>query len=354
MSTVVIEPQSEPVAPQPTTPWKPTRKTRFSGAFSIAVVAVASFAIVLLTGLAGIDGFGLTFLVVFFGATVVRTKRLNPKVRKDAMVGVAICAAAVLAFFPWMSIFVSVVVKGAKGLQPNFFIENMQLTTPDDELNMGGAAHAIIGSLMMVAIAAAITLPLGILSGVYLTEIRGRLTFLVRFVVQSMSGVPSIVAGLFIYTTFVDYTNSFSGMAGSLALAVLMLPTVARTAEEVMKLVPDDLRSASYALGARQWRTSLMVILPTVRSGLTTAGILGIARVIGETAPLLLTSLSNNSYVFNPMGGPIGSLPTYVFGLLQIGTENSINRAWTGSLVLMLLVLVLFLTARYFGGKDKR
>ncbi len=192
------------------------------------------------------------------------------------MVGVAICAAAVLAFFPWMSIFVSVVVKGAKGLQPNFFIENMQLTTPDDELNMGGAAHAIIGSLMMVAIAAAITLPLGILSGVYLTEIRGRLTFLVRFVVQSMSGVPSIVAGLFhLYNLRRIITNSFSGMAGSLALAVLMLPTVARTAEEVMKLVPDDLRSASYALGARQWRTSLMVVLPTVRSGLTTAGNFG-------------------------------------------------------------------------------
>lgn len=335
-------------------PWKPARKTQFSGVFSAFVVAIVSLAIVLLTGLAGIDGFGLTFLVVFLAVTVVRTKRLNPKVRKDAMVGVAICAAAVLAFFPWMSIFVSVIVKGAKGLQPNFLIENMQLTTPDDELNMGGAAHAIIGSLMMVVIAAVITLPLGILSGVYLTEIRGRLTFLVRFVVQSMSGVPSIVAGLFIYTTFVNFTNSFSGMAGSLALAVLMLPTVARTAEEVMKLVPDDLRSASYALGARQWRTSLMVVLPTVRSGLTTAAILGIARVIGETAPLLLTSLSNNSYVFNPMGGPIGSLPTYVFGLLQIGTENSINRAWTGSLVLMLLVLVLFLTARYFGGKDKR
>ena len=120
----------------------------------------------------------------------------------------------------------------------------------------------LVQVLAAVAIAAVITLPLGILSGVYLTEIRGRLTFLVRFVVQSMSGVPSIVAGLFIYTTFVNYTNSFSGLAGSLALAVLMLPTVARTAEEVMKLVPDDLRSASYALGARQWRTSLMVILP--------------------------------------------------------------------------------------------
>ena len=354
MSTVVVGSQSQSVTPEPTKPWKPTRKPQFSGVFWVAVVAIISFGIVLLTGLAGIDGFGLIFLVVFFGVTVVRTARLNPKVRKDAMVGVAICAAAVLAFFPWLSIFASVVIKGAKGLRPNFLIENMQMTTPDDELNMGGAAHAIIGSMMMVVIATVITLPLGILSGVYLTEIRGRLTFLVRFVVQSMSGVPSIVAGLFIYTTFVNYTNSFSGMAGSLALAVLMLPTVARTAEEVMKLVPDDLRSASYALGARQWRTSLMVVLPTVRSGLTTAAILGIARVIGETAPLLLTSLSNNSYVFNPLGEPIGSLPTYIFGLLQIGTENSINRAWTGSLVLMILVLVLFLAARYFGGKDKR
>ncbi|MFM7495122.1 MAG: phosphate ABC transporter permease PstA [Acidimicrobiaceae bacterium] len=354
MSTIEISSKSMANVPEPTRPWRSTRKSQFLGFFSVAIVAVISIGIVLLTGLAGIDGFGLTFLLVFFGLTLVRTLRMNSKIRKDALVGVAICAAAALAFFPWMSIFASVVIKGARGLQPNFLTENMQLTTPDDELNMGGAAHAIIGSLMMVSIAAVITLPLGILSGVYLTEIRGRLTFLVRFVVQSMSGVPSIVAGLFIYTTFVNYTNSFSGLAGSLALAVLMLPTVARTAEEVMKLVPEDLRSASYALGARQWRTSLMVVLPTVRSGLTTAAILGVARVIGETAPLLLTSLSSNSFVLNPLGGPIGSLPTYVFGLLQIGTENSINRAWTGSLVLMILVLILFMFARYFGGKDKR
>ncbi|NCU87324.1 MAG: ABC transporter permease subunit [Actinobacteria bacterium] len=148
--------------------------------------------------------------------------------------------------------------------------------------------------------------------------------------------------------------HAFSGMAGALALAILMLPTVARTAEEVLKLVPDDLRSASYALGARQWRTSLMVVLPTVRSGLTTASILGVARVIGETAPLLLTSLSKDSFVFNPFGGPTGSLPTYVFGLLQIGTENAINRAWAGALVLMLIVFILFSSARLIGGKDKR
>ncbi|MFM8775547.1 MAG: PstA family ABC transporter permease, partial [Actinomycetota bacterium] len=115
-----------------------------------------------------------------------------------------------------------------------------------------------------------------------------------------MSGVPSIVAGLFIYTTFVNYTSKFSGMAGALALAVLMLPTVARTAEEVLKLVPDDLRSASYALGARQWRTSLMVVLPTVRSGLMTAAILGVARVIGETAPLIDCTTNRTKNVSRP------------------------------------------------------
>jgi phosphate transport system permease protein len=169
-----------------------------------------------------------------------------------------------------------------------------------------------------------------------------------------MSGVPSIVAGLFIYTTFVDATGTFSALAGALALGILMLPTVARTSEEVLKLVPDDLRSAGYALGARQWRSTLIVVLPTVRSGLITAGLLGVARVIGETAPLLATALSNTSFVFNPVSGPIGSLPMYIFGMLQIGTENSINRAWTGALILLVVVFGLFTLARYVAGKDKR
>lgn len=354
MSATVTDLQQTIAIPAPTTPWRRTRGEQLGTSIIFLISAVAAACIVLVTGLAGVDGFGLTLFVIFVVVTFVRTIRMNAKVRKDEFIKIAIFAAAVLAFLPWMSIFASVVMKGARGFKPNFFVGDMRTTIPDDELNLGGAGHAIIGSMMMVINATIITLPLGILSGVYLTEVRGRLTFLVRFVVQSMSGVPSIVAGLFIYTTFIDFTNSFSGMAGSLALAVLMLPTVARTAEEVLKLVPDDLRSASYALGARQWRTSLMVVLPTVRSGLTTAAILGVARVIGETAPLLLTSLSSNSYVFNPLGGPIGSLPTYVFGLLQIGTENAINRAWTGALVLMLLVLALFTTTRFIGGKDRR
>ena len=338
----------------PTQPWKKPRSAQRREALTYLALALLAYAIVMLTGVAGPDGWALVFFVEVFLLTVVRSRGIGRAKSLNAIVSTVIGAGAVAAFAPWMSIFFSLVTKGFNGLYAGFLVRDMRLTTPDDELNMGGVGHAIIGSMLMVLIATLITLPLGILSGVYLTEVRGRLTRLVRFVIQSMSGVPSIVAGLFIYTTVISITGSFSGFAGALALSVLMLPTVARTAEEVLKLVPEDLRAASYALGARQWRSSFMVVLPTVRSGLTTAAILGVARVVGETAPLILTALSNNAFKFNPFDGPIASMPMYVFGMLQIGTEYSLNRAWSGSLVLMLIVLGLFVAARRLSGKDKR
>lgn len=339
---------------QPQTPWSASRSVRAKSGGTLLLSGLLAAAIVLFTGAAGVDGWAVMFLGVSLLVALLRTARVGAKERRDAVMRVVITAAAIAAFTPWLSIFGSVLLKGWPGIRINFFTQDMRTTVPDDFLEFGGALHAIVGSILMVTIASAITLPLGILSGVYLTEVRGRLTFLVRFVVQSMSGVPSIVAGLFIYTTWVTATESFSAFAGALALAVLMLPTVARTAEEVLKLVPEDLRAAGYALGARQWRTALMVVIPTVRSGLTTAAILGIARVIGETAPLLLTSLSNTALKFHPFDGPIASLPTYVFGYLQIGTEYAIARAWSGSLVLLVIVFILFTLARRFGGKDKR
>ena len=323
-----------------------------SGA-SFGIVGLLSFGIVLFTGFAGVDGWAVCIMLLSVAALIYRGRKLSKKERGNATVRLVITAAAVLAFAPWLSILASVLFKGLVGLRLNFITSDMRTTVPDDELNMGGALHAVLGSLLMVLIATIITLPLGILSGVYLTEIKGRFTFLVRFVVQSMSGVPSIVAGLFVFTTYNSLTNGPSAFGGALALGILMLPTVARTSEEVLKLVPDDLRSASLALGARQWRTTLMVVLPTVRSGLITAGILGVARVIGETAPLLLTAGSNSAFWFNPVEGPIASMPIYVFGMLQIGTEYATNRAWTGALVLMLAVFALFFTARKLGGKDK-
>ncbi|NBO68004.1 MAG: hypothetical protein EBV40_04160, partial [Actinobacteria bacterium] len=181
MSTIVTE--TSAVTPQPTMPWQATTRKKVATLMSLVISAVVSFAIVLVTGLAGVDGFALTFFGVSFLAVAIRTFRLDSKKRKDAFVTVAIIATAVLAFSPWMSIFGSVIIKGLRGLRPNFLYETMQTTTPDDELSLGGAGHAIVGSAIMVVIATAITLPLGILSGVYLTEVRGRLTFLVRFVV---------------------------------------------------------------------------------------------------------------------------------------------------------------------------
>lgn len=338
----------------PTRPWQRSKESIRRDILTYAGIGVVSYLVVLFTGFARFDGWLVVFFLLSGAAVYVKARKMSPKDRKNAIVQAIIISAAVVAFLPWMSILLSVITKGVAALRPNLLYQDMRTTTPDDELTLGGAGHALLGSLMMVVIATVITLPLGILSGVYVTEIRGRLTKVVRFVIQSMSGVPSIVAGLFIYTTYVNATNTFSALAGSLALGVLMLPTVARTAEEVLKLVPEDLRQASYALGSRQWRTILFVVLPTVRTGLTTAAILGVARVIGETAPLLLTALSNTSFMFNPLSGPMASMPMYVFGLLQIGTEYAIARAWAGSLLLMLIVFGLFVTARLLAGKDKR
>jgi phosphate transport system permease protein len=311
----------------PTRPWEKEKSARRNNGLTLLLGALIAYVVVLFTGFAGPDGWAVVLFALAACFTIFRNRRLSIKERKDSRARLFIAAASVIAFAPWISIFVSVVLRGIKGLRPNFVVSDMRTTTPDDFLDMGGAAHAIVGSLLMVLIATVITLPLGILSGVYITEVRGRFSGLVRIVIQSMSGIPSIVAGLFIYTTFVDATGTFSALAGALALGILMLPTVARTSEEV---------------------------LPTVRSGLITAGLLGVARVIGETAPLLATALSNTSFVFNPVSGPIGSLPMYIFGMLQIGTENSINRAWTGALILLIVVFGLFTLARYVAGKDKR
>lgn len=352
MNTTALPVTAETATPQ--RPWAMRRSTRATNYGRLVLFACVAAVVTLVTPLANVDGFAVAFLLINLAWTLGATSRMGSKERRDAIIRVSITSLAVLAFVPWLSIFVTAILKGSTALYPGYFVNDMRVTSADDELTFGGAGHAIVGSLMMVAIATVITLPLGILSGIYLTEVRGRMTFLVRFIVQSMAGVPSVVAGLFIFTTVVQSMGRYSGLAGGIALAVLMLPTVSRTAEEVLKLVPDDLRSAGYALGARQWRTAVMVVLPTVRAGLVTAAILGIARVIGETAPLLLTSLNTNGFVWNPVQGTVGSLPTYIFALFMYGTEYSTARAWSGSLVLLGLVLFFFIMARRLGGKNER
>jgi phosphate transport system permease protein len=169
-----------------------------------------------------------------------------------------------------------------------------------------------------------------------------------------MSGVPSIIAGLFILAAVVyPLTKSYSGFQGSLALAILMIPTVARTAEEVLLLIPNDLRESGVALGGTQWRTVQQIVIPAAKSGLVTSLILGIARVAGETAPIVLLTGGGDTTHWNIFSGPIGTLPFYIWRAYGAGTETSVARAWTGILILLLIVFALFSLARFFSRKQK-
>ncbi|WP_435741923.1 phosphate ABC transporter permease PstA [Nocardioides sp. SYSU DS0663] len=240
---------------------------------------------------------------------------------------------------------------GSRGWRPlthlNFFVDDMSGVGPKDALDRGGVLHAVAGSLVQLGIALVITLPLGIGTAVFMTEVGGRFARVVRTVVEAMTALPSIVAGLFIYTVLIRALGyPRSGLAAALAIAVMMLPIIARAADVVLRVVPSGLREASLALGASRWRTVWCVVLPTARPGLATAVILGVARGIGETSPVLLTSGAAAFLVTDPTEGAMNSLPLYIFSLVRSGEPTAITRAYGAAAVLLLLVLVLFVVAR--------
>lgn len=340
----------------PTRPWRPSvgHVAREAG-IVLAAVALA-YLVNRLTGLEGRLGFAATFsIVLLVGTAVIAFAERGFEAAKDAAVRTSIGLASVIVLIPIVSIVWTLVENGLPALKPNFFTQDMSLAAPDSPFDQGGAVHAIVGTVQLVFIASMISVPVGILTALYLTELKGRLAPLVRFLVQAMAGVPSIVAGLFVYSAWVlGPGGKYTGLAGGMALSILMLPTVARTAEEVLKLVPNDLREAGAALGATQWRTVAGIVLPTAKSGLVTSGILGVARVAGETAPLLLTIFGASIVVYNPFNEAIGALPLFIFTYLRLGLEPAIARAWTAALVLMLLVLILFTLARLLGGRKKQ
>lgn len=221
------------------------------------------------------------------------------------------------------------------------------MATPTDPIATGGILHAITGTLTLVTLALVMSIPLGILTALYLTEIKGKFAGPIRFLVQAMSGVPSIVAGLFILSAVLyTITKEYSALMGSLALTILMIPTIARTSEEVLLLIPNDLREAGTALGGTQWRTVAMIVVPAARSGLMTAIILGIARIAGETAPLVLLTGGGDTVNPNPFSGAVGSLPYYIWRSFNAGSPEAMTRAWAGLLVLMVVVFILFIAAR--------
>jgi len=212
----------------------------------------------------------------------------------------------------------------------------------------GGIYQAIIGTLEQVGLATLMAVPFGLLVAIYLVEYSsGRFGRFVSFFVDVMTGLPSIVAGLFIFALWIlALGQSFSGFAGSMALTVLMLPTVVRSAEEMLKIVPDSLREGSYALGIQKWVTVVRIVLPSALAGIVTGVMLAIARVTGETAPLLVTVFGNPALNFNPFSGAQASLPLFVFGEAGLPNETAINRAWAAALVLILIVLILNVVAR--------
>lgn len=267
---------------------------------------------------------------------------------RDRVAAAVLTGGALIVGAALVSAMVFVVMRGWRPLlHLNFYLDDMAGVGPKDPFDQGGIAHAITGSLIQLGVAIAITLPLGIGTAVFMTEVGGRFARIVRTVVEAMTALPSIVAGLFIYTTFIvalGYPRS--GLAASLAIAVMMLPIIARAADVVLRVVPDGLREASLALGASRWKTVWNVVLPTARPGLATACILGVARGIGETSPVLLTSGAASFMVTHPTDGVMNSLPLFIYTTVRSGEPVAITRAFAAASVLMALVLILFVAAR--------
>lgn len=260
-----------------------------------------------------------------------------------------VSAAATVVFGALISTVVYVVVKGWPALHhTNFWTHTMAGVGAEDPLTKGGILHTVVGTLIELAIAVAISLPLGVGTAVFMTEIGGRFGRVVRTVVEAMTALPDILAGLFIYSVWIlALGQPRSGLAAGLALAVMMLPIIARTSDVVLRVVPNSLREASYGLGSSRWRTVWHVVLPTARPGLATALILGIARGIGETAPVMIVSGNANFMVTDPIhGGVMSSLPLFIFTSARSGIPVQIERGFGTAVVLLVLVVALFVLAR--------
>jgi phosphate transport system permease protein len=333
------------------TPGKPWAATPQARAKELALLLLAIFstiALVQLTPLKGKLAYFFAFFIFYALITSVSQYLARGKAAaKDAIIKTVVVIGAVITVLPIASILATVVSKGLAGIRPGLFTHDMSMATPTDPLSNGGLLHAITGTLTLVAISLVLSVPIGILTALYLTEIKGRFTGPIRFLVQAMSGVPSIVAGLFILSAILyPITKAYSGFMGALALTILMIPTITRTSEEVLLLIPNELREAGVALGGTQWRTVAMIVLPAARSGLITAMILGVARIAGETAPILLLTGGGDKVNPNPFNGSLGSLPYYIWKSFNAGSPEAITRAWAGLLVLLLVVLILFTLAR--------
>jgi len=332
----------------PTKPWAKSPQDRILGLTFFLAAILFSYFFVAATELKGKLAYAFIFFVAYAVITSTHSFIIRgPQAAKDSFVSTLVALGAVATVIPIASILFTVVKNGAPGLHPGILSNDMSMAAATDPIASGGVLHAITGTLTMVVLALIMSVPIGILTALYLTEVKGKFAGPIRFLVQAMSGVPSIVAGLFVLSAVLyPITKGYSALMGAMALTILMIPTIARTSEEVLLLIPNDLREAGTALGGTQWRTVAMIVVPAARSGLVTAIILGVARIAGETAPLLLLTGGGDKVNPNPFSGSVGSLPYYIWKGFNSGSSDALTRAWAGLLVLMIVVLILFVAAR--------
>ncbi|MFJ8789820.1 phosphate ABC transporter permease PstA [Streptomyces sp. NPDC102462] len=356
--------QSVAAAPLTAPAERPDEPRRIGGLSRSGVLAPTGAALsalcvtVLLFGqlapFSGTLGFAVTAYLLFLALYAVLTGlEEDGQTVRDRVMTVVLWTAAGLLFSALALVVGFTAWRGRQALpHGNFFTQDMQSSGPLDPLTHGGIAHAMLGTLMMIAIALAITVPLGLACAVYLNQVPGRFSRFVRTIVEAMTALPSIVAGLMVYAVWIlGLGMQKSGLAAGFAISVMMLPIVIRAADVVLRLVPGTLTEAAEALGASRRRTVWHVVLPTARSGLATAVILGTARGIGETSPVLLTAGFTAAVNANPTDGPMVSLPLAVFNFVKSPEPAMIARGFGAAAVLMALVLVLFAIARVIGGR---
>ncbi|MDS1271892.1 phosphate ABC transporter permease PstA [Lipingzhangella sp. LS1_29] len=295
----------------------------------------------------------VTVLLVYTTTITVASARVEGgRKAKDRFVTAVVYTCFGLAMVPLVSVLWTVVTNGVQRMSLDFLTVSMNGVTPT--MDAGGVYHAIVGTLMVTGMAAVISVPIGLLTAIYLVEYGGnsRLAKAIVFFVDVMTGIPSIVAGLFVVALWMTLfgPGQGSGAAGAVALSVLMIPVVVRSCEEMLRLVPHELREAAYALGVPKWLTILKVVLPTAASGITTGIMLALARVIGETAPLILTAGSSAVRInWNLFDGQMMTLPVFIYSQVRMGDAINYERAWAAALTLILVVMLLFLAARLVG-----
>ncbi|HKA97006.1 MAG TPA: ABC transporter permease subunit [Streptosporangiaceae bacterium] len=357
--------ESQPRVPADAGPQGPGQKVRISrftpaGLMTVAGAAAGALGLVWVLyervlPLSGVPGFWLSWYVVFLLFYVAMARmQWDWREVSHRLATVAFVTGGTLAIVIVLGQVVFTLLRGSGVvIHGNFYTQSMAFAGPLSPLTSGGVLHAMVGTVEQIAIATIFSVPLAVATGLFLAEVGGAVARPVRVIVEAMTALPDIIAGLFVYALFILTLGlQKSGLAASIALSVTMIPIIARASEVVLRLVPGTLREAAYALGASQWRTVWNVVLSTARSGLATAVVLGMARGIGETAPVLVVTGVTKEMNFDPLQGPQMSLPLFIYNYAhtEAGKAAYIARGFGAGFALVLVVLLLFTIARMIGG----